>query len=70
MTFPLKYRPIMLLLSLFLYPIVFIRFKLNWMKFPIEARILRKIIPSAKEITFLDTKSFNKAKYSKIVAED
>lgn len=42
--FPLKKRFFILLLNWFMYPIIFIRFKFNLMKFPIEAKLFKKFL--------------------------
>jgi radical SAM superfamily enzyme YgiQ (UPF0313 family) len=61
-TFPLIYRPLILILTAFFYPVIYLRFKLNLMKFPIEAIIFRKIFPPEKRSTYLDSISVNKSK--------
>ena len=44
-SFPLKIRPFVFLLNMFMYPIVYLRIHLNFMKFPIEAWIFAKLFP-------------------------
>jgi radical SAM superfamily enzyme YgiQ (UPF0313 family) len=69
MAYPLKYRPLMFVLTLIFHPPVYLRIKLNWMKFPFEAWLFMKIIPTPPEATFVDTKSINKTKFLRIFAE-
>lgn len=64
-TFPIKLRPFVFLFSLFIYPIIYLRFKLRWMKFPIEAMLFKKTNPNRKEIIYFDTFSVNKTRILK-----
>ncbi len=43
-TFPLNKRPLIFVLNFLMYPIVYFRFKLNLMKFPVEVKLFKKII--------------------------
>jgi radical SAM superfamily enzyme YgiQ (UPF0313 family) len=62
-TFSLKFRPFAFLLNVITYPIIYLRFKLNLMKFPIEAMLFRKIFPSKNERPFFFSISINKSRY-------
>ncbi|OFX34919.1 MAG: hypothetical protein A2X08_02005 [Bacteroidetes bacterium GWA2_32_17] len=62
-TFPLKLRPFAFLLNILMYPIIYFRFKLNLIKFPIEAKLFRKILQSKKEQPFFFSISINKTRY-------
>ncbi len=62
-TFPLKKRPFMFVLNVIMFPIIYIRFKFNWMKFPLEAKLFRVFSSSGNKSTFLDTASVNKTRF-------
>ncbi len=51
---PLIYRPFILIMALFMYPLIYFRFKFNLMKFPIEAWLFKKIIPHNKKPPFIN----------------
>jgi anaerobic magnesium-protoporphyrin IX monomethyl ester cyclase len=65
MTFPIKYRPIIFILTIFFFPVIYLRFKLNLRKFPIGGIIFRKLFPHGKISTYLDSVSVNKSKNTK-----
>jgi anaerobic magnesium-protoporphyrin IX monomethyl ester cyclase len=67
MNFPLRKRPFVFILNLIIYPITYIRIKLNWMGFPIEARVFRRFFRAGKLINFIDPASFNKTKIYKTI---
>ena len=64
-TFPLKYKPFIFILNMFLFPLIYFRFKFNLMKFPIEAKLFKRVTKSRKEIMFFDTISVNKSRILK-----
>jgi radical SAM superfamily enzyme YgiQ (UPF0313 family) len=55
-------RPFIFLLNMVLTPLIYLRFKFNLMRFPIEAILLRSMIRKGKMSTFLDSVSVNKTK--------
>jgi anaerobic magnesium-protoporphyrin IX monomethyl ester cyclase len=57
MSFPLLYRPLVFVLNMILFPAIFIRFKLNLMRFPFEARLFKRIIRLRKDVKYLETVS-------------
>jgi radical SAM superfamily enzyme YgiQ (UPF0313 family) len=63
MSFPLKHRPFAFLLNVILYPIIYLRFKLNLLKFPFEATLFRKNFWAKKENPIFFSISINKTRY-------
>jgi anaerobic magnesium-protoporphyrin IX monomethyl ester cyclase len=54
LNYPLRYRPIIFMMTLFMYPLVYFRFKFNLMRFPIESWLFKKIIPHHKKPPFIN----------------
>jgi len=57
LNFPIRIRPVAFILNMIMFPIITLRFKLNLMRFPIEARLFKRIIRWRKDFRYIETVS-------------